>query len=239
MDMYNNDYQNIVKETVHTDIACTNCNTPGVRKLGGHVSHNSNLHTCPWCYCTLLNVNKENGYNVKTSSILRQHGVHFSVLNWIAGWLLSTQMALDFIHCMFLELTHILFTVHMFPGANGPESAKQWFEDAVNSICWLTHITCLPKNIITLVILWRAWHGQDDSILNTAPPVSLNEKISLTHFQKWLPLYNAILNLCIALGTKLSLNHHFTRHFSAMIKLFGPVYGWWLFAFKCCLKKSK
>ncbi|RXW16345.1 hypothetical protein EST38_g9511 [Candolleomyces aberdarensis] len=36
----------------------------------------------------------------------------------------------------------------------------------------------------------------------------------------------------LALNASLSINHHLSMHFVNMIKLFGPVYGWWLFAFE-------
>jgi len=40
---------------------------------------------------------------------------------------------------------------------------------------------------------------------------------------------------CIALqrlGIHLTINHHLSTHYCKFIKLFGPVYGWWLFAFE-------
>lgn len=36
----------------------------------------------------------------------------------------------------------------------------------------------------------------------------------------------------LALGVHLVINHHMSIHYVEMIKLFGPVYGWWLFAFE-------
>ncbi|RXW11245.1 hypothetical protein EST38_g14610 [Candolleomyces aberdarensis] len=36
----------------------------------------------------------------------------------------------------------------------------------------------------------------------------------------------------VGLNAHLSINHHLAMHFAVMIKLFGPVYGWWLFAFE-------
>lgn len=34
------------------------------------------------------------------------------------------------------------------------------------------------------------------------------------------------------LGVPLTINHHLAMHFAHMIKLFGPIYAWWLFAFE-------
>ncbi|KAJ3911125.1 hypothetical protein F5877DRAFT_20391, partial [Lentinula edodes] len=199
----------------------------------------------------------------------------------IPGWRPSKQTALDFMHCMFLGVvaflwTRILFAAHMFPGANG---SKHRFEDIINSVRWPTHITRLPKNLgesqslkkadewrrlltVTPIILWYAWRDNDDSIPDTEPPVSSNEKITTTHSRKRLSLYNTVLYPCVAvrllstkrismvqanqgqqyfahyclrllgLGAELTINHHLAMHFAMMVKLFGPVYAWWLFAFE-------
>jgi len=39
-------------------------------------------------------------------------------------------------------------------------------------------------------------------------------------------------NECLALGIHLVINHHMSVHYLQMIKLWGPVYSWWLFAFE-------
>jgi len=44
-----------------------------------------------------------------------------------------------------------------------------------------------------------------------------------------------LANYCqrlLLLGVSPTINHHIAMHFSSMIKLLGPVYGWWLFAFE-------
>lgn len=53
--------------------------------------------------------------------------------------------------------TRVLFAAHMFPGANGTNSAKQRFEDTINSIQWPTHITRLPKNVSFLLYYFNTW----------------------------------------------------------------------------------
>jgi hypothetical protein len=37
---------------------------------------------------------------------------------------------------------------------------------------------------------------------------------------------------CLDLGIHLVINHHLGMHYETMIKRFGPIYGWWLFAFE-------
>lgn len=105
----------------------------------------------------------------RQNTILRNHGVRWSCLDWIPGWRPSMQTALDFMHCIYLGtyccllppylrnvsfagvvaylFTRILFAAHLFPGAGGPQSSKQKFEDAINSIKWPSHVTRLPKNV--------------------------------------------------------------------------------------------
>lgn len=115
---------------------------------------------------------------------------------------------------------------------------------------------------VTPVVLWLAWKDENDDIPDTAPAVSPNENITTTHSRKRRSLYDAILLLCagvrllstkvitmaqanagqmylanycqrmLLLGVSLTINHHIAMHFSAMVKLFGPVYAWWLFAFE-------
>ncbi|KAF9060780.1 hypothetical protein BDP27DRAFT_1385475 [Rhodocollybia butyracea] len=233
-------------------LICSNCDTPGARKASGLAGHSHDLHSCAWCRCT-LDVNKPTGYIAET-------------FDWIPGWRPSKQTVLDFMHAIYL-------------GANCTNSAKQHFEDAINSIQWPTHITRLPKNLgqkqslkkadkwrrlltVTPIILWCAWRNPNDTIPDTEPPVLSNEQIKTTHSRRRLSLYNAVLYLCVAvqllstkkismsqanigqtyfahyclsllrLGVTLIINHQLAMHFSTMIKMFGPVYGWWLFAFE-------
>jgi len=115
---------------------------------------------------------------------------------------------------------------------------------------------------VTPVILWFAWRDQLDNIPDTEPEVSPNESITTAHSRKRKTLYDIILLLCagvrllstknitmsqaragqtylanycqrlLLLGVKLTVNHHLAMHFASMIKLYGPVYSWWLFAFE-------
>lgn len=121
---------------------------------------------------------------------------------------------------------------------------------------WRQLITIAP------VILWLTWRDPDDSIPDTEPPTTASEKIDTTHSRKRLSLYNAILYLCgavrllttktitmaqaavgqqylvnycqrmIMLGVELTINHHLAMHMEDFIRLFGPVYAWWLFAYE-------
>ena len=47
--------------------------------------------------------------------------------------------------------------------------------------------------------------------------------------QQFLDRY---LVACFELGIHLVVNHCMSVHYITMIKLWGPVYSWWLFAFK-------
>jgi hypothetical protein len=115
---------------------------------------------------------------------------------------------------------------------------------------------------VTPVVLWWAWKGPNGAIPDTEFPTTPNEKITTTHCRRPKALYDAILLLCAAvrllsskritmaqaragqtyfanycqrlilLGVPLTISHHLAMHFAKMIKVFGPVYGWWLFAFE-------
>ncbi|KAF5384761.1 hypothetical protein D9615_001059 [Tricholomella constricta] len=115
---------------------------------------------------------------------------------------------------------------------------------------------------ITPVLLWYSWRDVNDSIPNSTPRVSPNEVITTTHSRNRRELYSASLLLCVGvrllatrtitlsqarlgqeflvqfcraclgLGISLVINHHLSTHFFDMIRRFGPIYGWWLFAFE-------
>ncbi|KAF8147206.1 hypothetical protein B0H34DRAFT_642700, partial [Crassisporium funariophilum] len=204
----------------------------------------------------------------RQSAILKNHGVCWSVMNDIpnSGPVLHT--ALDFMHNVFLGViahffTAVLFAAHMLPGAGGINSAKNRFENLINSIRWPSHVTQLPKNMgenhslkkadewrclltVTPVLLWYTWRDDHDDLPDSAPTISPNKKISTNHSRNRRKLYKAALLLCAgvrlpatrtitllqAQAVLLVINHHLSIHLYDMVRLYGPVYGWWLFAFE-------
>jgi hypothetical protein len=59
--------------------------------------------------------------------------------------------------------TEIVFKSYMLSGAGGVNSPKQCFEDVINSVQWPSHITCLPKNVSTMLfpfqtVAWSCHH---------------------------------------------------------------------------------
>ncbi|KAH9948903.1 hypothetical protein B0H21DRAFT_689267 [Amylocystis lapponica] len=295
------------EQVIYADYVCANCDTPAARKVNGSAGHAHDFHPCPYCDTNIVDVNKLKGYDYnwqakddykmlkhayrskgvnprRENAILRDHGVRWSSMNWLAGWLPSSKTVLDFMHNIFLGIImhlfmEILFKSYMFSGAGGDNSAKQRFENVINSVRWPSHVTRLPKNLgenqslkkadewrrlmtITPVVLWAAWKDADDSIPDTAPPIPPNAKNRPVHVRKCRTLYNAVLLLCAGvrilasrkitmdqaktgqeflvqycrriktLRVDLTINHHLSTHFAHFIKLYGPVYGWWLFAFE-------
>ncbi|KAL0564444.1 hypothetical protein V5O48_017603 [Marasmius crinis-equi] len=122
---------------------------------------------------------------------------------------------------------------------------------------WRNLLTVTP---VILWLSWR--NLNNNNIPDTEPPVAPSEVIKAKHSRKRKSLYDIILMLCagvqilsmrkisihearagvahisnycrglLLLGAELSINHHLAMHFLAMFKLFGPVYTWWLFAYK-------
>ena len=112
------------------------------------------------------------------------------------------------------------------------------------------------------VVLWWAWHDENDEIPLGEPPIPHNAKYNPAHSRNYRSLYSALLKLCAGvrilasrmismaqarigqdflqqycsalklLGIHTTINHHLSMHYLKFIKLFGPVYGWWLFAFE-------
>ncbi|PPQ99854.1 hypothetical protein CVT24_009605 [Panaeolus cyanescens] len=111
-----------------------------------------------------------------------------------------------------------------------------------------------------LWVSWR--NEWDDKIPNSAPPVTAREKITTEHSRNRLQLYQLALLLCVSirlfatrtismsqahmaqeylanysrtcllLKIPLVINHHLSMHYYDMIREYGPVYGYWLFAFE-------
>jgi hypothetical protein len=114
---------------------------------------------------------------------------------------------------------------------------------------------------ITPVILWWAWRDANDEIPDTEPPLPPNT-VAPDFSRNRRSLYQAILFLCtgvrilasrtismaqartgqsflahyclecLQLRIPLTINHQASMHTADMIKKFGPVYAWWLFAFE-------
>ncbi|KAH9922163.1 hypothetical protein B0H21DRAFT_701295 [Amylocystis lapponica] len=274
-------------QDVYADFVCANCDTPAARKVNGTAGHAHDYHPCPYCNTNILEVNKLDGYDYhkddyemlkhayrakdvgprRENAILRDHGVRWTIMNILAGWLPASKTVLDFMHNIFLGIIahlfmEILFKGYMFSGSGGNNSAR--FEDTINSVRWPSHVTRLPKNLgenqslkkadewrrlltITPIVLWASWKDENDKIPATEPPIPPNAKYRPAHSRICSDIYSAVLLLCAGVrilasrkismsearfGADLTINHHLSTHFAHFIKLFGPVYGWWLFAFE-------
>lgn len=115
---------------------------------------------------------------------------------------------------------------------------------------------------VTPIIIWWAWKDDNDDIPLGEPIIPPNAKSVPEHSRNYRAIYSAVLKLCAGvriLGSRTismaqarvgqdfilqycrdlknlrihtTINHHLARHYLKFIKLFGPVYGWWLFAFE-------
>jgi hypothetical protein len=115
---------------------------------------------------------------------------------------------------------------------------------------------------VTPIILWWAWRDENDDIPPGEPVIPPNAKDPPTHSRNYHTTYAAALQMCAGvrilasraismargqvgqdfldqyclalkrLGIHTTINHHLSHHYLKFIKLFGPVYGWWLFAFE-------
>ncbi|KDQ21303.1 hypothetical protein BOTBODRAFT_40142 [Botryobasidium botryosum FD-172 SS1] len=112
------------------------------------------------------------------------------------------------------------------------------------------------------IAFFVVWGNEDDAIPSQAPKVPANAKKKPTWIRNLSRIYGALLMLCVAarilsskaisvdtarrgidslrryclalLALKIHLvpNHHVAMHYLPWFKAFGPVYGWWLFAFE-------
>ncbi|KAG1900836.1 uncharacterized protein F5891DRAFT_1225460 [Suillus fuscotomentosus] len=120
---------------------------------------------------------------------------------------------------------------------------------------------CRRLLTITPVLLWWSWKDENDDIPDMEPPQPPNTQ-ALEFSRNCRCIYDAVLLLCAAvrllatrsismsqahigqsflsqyclrcleLNIHLMINHHASMHIADMIKAYGPVYLWWLFAFE-------
>lgn len=50
-------------EIVYADCICANCDTPAAHKFNGAAGHGHNIHPCPYCHATIVDVDKLSGYD--------------------------------------------------------------------------------------------------------------------------------------------------------------------------------
>ncbi|SJL03635.1 uncharacterized protein ARMOST_06992 [Armillaria ostoyae] len=67
--------------SVYTDYICLNCDMPAAQKISGQAGHAADLHPCPYCKTTLLDVNKSELYTdnhvvLKEDYELLRHAFH-------------------------------------------------------------------------------------------------------------------------------------------------------------------
>ncbi|KAG1731002.1 hypothetical protein EDB19DRAFT_2010037 [Suillus lakei] len=284
---------------VFADNEALACDMPASHKCNRTAGHSHDFHPCAFCDVDIVKINTPEGYNnswtnkndyhmlhqsfyskdptpAHQEAILQDHGVRFSILNVISGWLPSRKSALDFMHCIFLGIIshlfmHVLFSGYMLSGMGGVNSPKQHFEDIINAVRWPSHVTQLPKNIclgenqslkkadewchllmITPVILWWSWRDTNDEILDTEPPLPPNtiapDFSHNCHLLAAVRMFPTTISMaqactgqsflahycleCLQLCIPLTINHQASMHTADMIKKFGPVYAWWLFAFE-------
>ncbi|KAG1810737.1 hypothetical protein EV424DRAFT_1571382, partial [Suillus variegatus] len=236
---------NVYGEEEEVDVFADNevlaCDMPASHKCNGTAGHSHDFHPCAFCDADVVKINTPDGYNdtwsakddfhmlrqsfysrdagpARREAILRDHGVRWSILNLLSGWLPSKKSVLDFMHCIFLGIIshlfmHVLFGGYMLSGMGGNESPKRRFEDIVNAVRWPSHVTRLPKNLgenqslkkadewrriltITPVILWWSWRDANDEIPDTEPPLPPNT-VAPDFSRNRRSLYHAILHLCM------------------------------------------
>ncbi|KAG2029766.1 hypothetical protein BDR03DRAFT_987545 [Suillus americanus] len=144
---------------VFADNEALACDMPASHKCNGTAGHSHDFHPCynnSWTdkndhHMLRQSVYSKDATTARQEAILRDHGVKFSILNVIPGWLPSKKSALDFMHCIFLEIIshlfmRVLFGGYMLSGMGGVNSPKRRFEDIINAVRWPSHVTRLPKN---------------------------------------------------------------------------------------------
>ncbi|TFK47765.1 hypothetical protein OE88DRAFT_1647542 [Heliocybe sulcata] len=79
--------------------------------------------------------------------------------------------------------TQILFKAYMFSSSGGSNSSKQCFKDLVNSVIWLSHVTCLLENLFAFEWLNGMFKKVLYELLIAPPPnAHPKERMLLHHY---------------------------------------------------------
>lgn len=70
MEMYDEDDEHVVHETVHADLVLDNCDTPAARKMSGTAGHSADVHPCPWCHVVLPDLTNPSAYQQQSTLVL-------------------------------------------------------------------------------------------------------------------------------------------------------------------------
>ncbi|KAF5368271.1 hypothetical protein D9615_010359 [Tricholomella constricta] len=77
MDIHEEDEQG----DVFVDLFCLNCDTPALRKFDGVAGHAHDMHPCPYCDTTLLDVNEPAGYDRNNAHDLERQYINSIIRN--------------------------------------------------------------------------------------------------------------------------------------------------------------
>ncbi|KAI5993137.1 hypothetical protein F5J12DRAFT_907339 [Pisolithus orientalis] len=154
-------------------------------------------------------------------AILDAHGVQFSVLNELPGWL-PTSLIKQFIYDE-ITVGYLLDSVGL-----------ELYEVTIRSIIWpliLDNDHALPK-------------ADQWCCLSNILPFVLNSKNQLTFQCNVQAIYKLYLYLAVSecilanksmlsLSVHQTINSHLAMHYSVVFKHYGPAYATWLFGFEC------
>ncbi|KAG2737679.1 hypothetical protein P692DRAFT_201674704, partial [Suillus brevipes Sb2] len=147
-------------------------------------------------------------------SILDEHGVRYSVLNELPGWLPMRRSPIDFMHNFYALVKRFLFDI-VTTGHLLDSTGWDLFQDSINSVIWPSGIGRLPKNLaddhglpkadqwrrlssIYPFILWLCWRDHHDEIKASAPPVPASAKPQPTFKRDLRMIYKLVLYLSVS-----------------------------------------
>ncbi|KIY48977.1 hypothetical protein FISHEDRAFT_42291 [Fistulina hepatica ATCC 64428] len=296
-------YEHRLPQRVYAVAACSSCDLPASRKFFGKAGVMHDTQMCDICHVSKADLNRASGYDIEhfvlrddfeqlkhafksqnartkkdCRAILDAHGMRYSAVNILPGWLPISSSVIDFMHNFYGQVKD--FWMEIIDGGY-MMTAVMWrtYEETINSIHWPSGIGRLPINLATNhslpkadqwrrmctiqpFTLWIIWHNADDKIMCDAPAVPHNAKSRPTFMRSPRELYTLAIYLSLAeqilarrsitsesaqrgqsylqmfccgllrLEVPMKPNHHFGMHYFDIIKRFGPVYSWWLFAFE-------
>ncbi|EIW73972.1 hypothetical protein CONPUDRAFT_160538 [Coniophora puteana RWD-64-598 SS2] len=147
--------------------------------------------------------------------ILDVHGVRYSVLNDLPGWMPSASSPVDYMHNFYLGIVKRIYYDVINHGYLLDSARTSLYKDTINSIIWPSSIGRLPKNLdsdhslpkadqwrhlchVLPFVLWVCWRNTRGEIISTAPPIPPNPKHHTTWRRDIRQIYRLVLYLAIA-----------------------------------------
>ncbi|KAG1818110.1 uncharacterized protein BJ212DRAFT_1446573 [Suillus subaureus] len=154
------------KFPIHSVLNSEVCDLPANRKLEGLASFSSKLFMCPqypWRYIRYA-FRAHSAEDADKQEIFDRHGVSWSPLNRLPGWLTSLNSVVEFMHCIYLCMVrHVTKIIILQLGMLSPIPRNDWYpleqiDEFFSQIIWPVSVGRLPPSVTSSSLKADQWH---------------------------------------------------------------------------------